>query len=214
MKYVILGAHLRRDDVEPVAVALECGALWLSAIEAADDRPHGDRDFLLQALRVRAQLLERATFVAIRYGFAARSAADASKKVQPHLQRWCDLLVEHRGRVEMTLKAAAANPVQRPQRSAFSSGAEYLKALHASSNAAQIDPAFREAVDEAVRPLAATSRWIHRDNASVELAILLPRERVDELRAAGEALKRDFPRVPFLLSGPWPLEVFADADHE
>jgi hypothetical protein len=30
---------------------------------------------------------------------------------------------------------------------------------------------------------------------------------------AGAALKRDFPSVPFLLSGPWPLEVFAD-DHE
>jgi hypothetical protein len=29
---------------------------------------------------------------------------------------------------------------------------------------------------------------------------------------AGAALKREFPDVPFLLSGPWPLEVFADAD--
>ncbi|HYM61631.1 MAG TPA: GvpL/GvpF family gas vesicle protein [Thermoanaerobaculia bacterium] len=219
MKYVILGAHLHREDVEPLAAALQCSPesadpLWLSAIEAADDQPLGDREFLLRATKVRAALLERATFIAIRYGFAAHSAGDASKKAAPHLRHWRELLVEHRGRVEMTLKVAAANPVARPERSSFSSGADYLKALHASSNAAHVEPEFRAAVDAAVRPLAAEARWVHRDNSSIELAFLLPGNRIDEVRAVAEALKREFPRVPFLLSGPWPLEVFADADHE
>jgi hypothetical protein len=31
---------------------------------------------------------------------------------------------------------------------------------------------------------------------------------------AGEELRELCPDVPFLLSGPWPLEVFADADRE
>ena len=42
---------------------------------------------------------------------------------------------------------------------------------------------------------------------------LVRRSDVAAVLAAGEALKRDFPHVPFLLSGPWPLEVFAD-DHQ
>jgi len=42
----------------------------------------------------------------------------------------------------------------------------------------------------------------------------MARDGVDRVRAAGEQLKRDFPDVPFLLSGPWPLEVFADDDHQ
>jgi hypothetical protein len=41
------------------------------------------------------------------------------------------------------------------------------------------------------------------------MAALIPRARIEEIFAAGEQLKRDFPRIPFLLSGPWPLEVFA-----
>ena len=40
------------------------------------------------------------------------------------------------------------------------------------------------------------------------------RDDVDRVRDAGRSLKQLFPRVPFLLSGPWPLEVFADDDHE
>ena len=56
-------------------------------------------------------------------------------------------------------------------------------------------------------------RWTARDNASVEMAALVRRNDVAAVFEAGAALKRDFPDVPFLLSGPWPLEVFAD-DHQ
>lgn len=212
MKLVVIGAHLRRDDVEPLAVALPVGQMFLSAVEVPDDQPLGDRELLLRVARIREQLLERATFIAIRYGFASSSPADAASKCAAHAERWKLLLEENCGRVEMTLKVAAASPQARPDRRDFTSGAAYLRALHAATSAAAADPAFREAVERRLVPLSVRHRWIHRDNASLEFVALVRRDRLDEVRAAGEELRAT--RVPFLLSGPWPLEVFADDDHE
>ena len=205
MKVVVIGAHLHRHDIEPIASALPAGDLWLSGVEVGDDQPLGDRELVLRVAKTRAALLDRATFVAIRYGFAV---GDISK-VAPHLARWRQLLEEHRDAVEMTLKAAVAAPRPRPDRHEFASGADYLRALHASG--AQIDPRFREAVEARIPCIR--RRWIARDNASVEMAALVKRDDIAAVIEAGAALKRDFPDVPFLLSGPWPLEVFAD-DHE
>jgi hypothetical protein len=202
MKLVVVGAHLRREDVEPVADAVPVGDIFLSGVPVADDQPLGDRELLIRVARVRAELLERATFVAIRYGFASASPAE---KALPHAKRWKALLEENRNRVEMTLKIAAANPKQRPDRKAFTSGAEYLKALHAST--ATVDDAFRQEVERTLVPLSAKHVW-----SANELAMLIERDKLDEVRAAGETLKKT--TVPFLLSGPWPLEVFADADRE
>jgi hypothetical protein len=207
MKSVVIGAHLEPGDVEPIAEALPVGGIFLSGVPVADDQPLGDRELLIRVAKVRAALLERATFVAIRYGFAAASAADAAVKCAPHLQRWKTALEEHRGDVEMTLKVIASKTVARPDRREFTSGAEYLKALHAATNAVQVDEEFRAAAD--ALPMQ-ERRWLHRDNASLELAMLVARGAVDEVKSAGEELKRRFPHVPFLLSGPWPLEVFAD----
>ena len=203
MKLVIIGAHLYRSDIEPIASALPAGDLWLSGVEVADDQPLGDRDLLLRVARMRAELLDRATFVAIRYGFAA---GDVSK-VSPYLATWRQLLEQHRDHVEMTLKIAAPAPRPRPDRHDFTSGADYLRALHASN--AEVSPEFRQAVE--ARIACIEHRWIPRDNASVEMAALIERGDVAAVFDAGAALKRDFPDVPFLLSGPWPLEVFADA---
>jgi len=203
MKLVIIGAHLHRHDVEPLAEAVAAGDLWLSGVEVEDDQPLGDRDLLLRVAKTRASLLDRATFVAIRYGFAA---GDISK-VSPYLATWRRLLEQHRNHVEMTLKVAAASPRPRPDRRDFTSGADYLRALHASS--AEVPARFREAVDARIPCIE--RRWIPRDNASVEMAALVRRGDVPAVFEAGAALKRDFPEVPFLLSGPWPLEVFADA---
>jgi hypothetical protein len=55
-----------------------------------------------------------------------------------------------------------------------------------------------------------THRWQHRDGKSLECALLVPRAEVARANEAGERLKDEFPNVPFLLSGPWPLEVFAE----
>ena len=210
MKSVVIGAHLLRDDVEPHAAAMPVGDLFLSAIEVADDQPVGDRELLLKVAEIRAKLLDVATFVAIRYGFTASSDAEAFAKTAAHHERWKKLLTANREHVEMTLKVAASSPAPRPDRHDFTSGADYLRALHASMQAANVDPEFRAAADRLLVPFAVKHRWIHRDEKSVELALLVPREKVASVNAAGQQLRES--NVPFLLSGPWPLEVFTDAD--
>ncbi|HET7434429.1 MAG TPA: GvpL/GvpF family gas vesicle protein [Thermoanaerobaculia bacterium] len=214
MKLIVIGAHQRRDDVEPLAIALPAGPLFLSAVEIAADQPLGDRDLLLRVAKIRGQLLDRATFVAIRYGFTAGNAIEAAVKCAAQIERWMRLLDEHREHVEMTLKVAATSAQPRPDRRGFTSGAEYLKALHAATHGVTIDDAFRAAVESRITPLTVEHRWIPRDEKSVEYVALIERSRIDDMRAAGEALKRECPHVAFLLSGPWPLEVFADADRE
>jgi hypothetical protein len=212
MKAVVIGAHLLRDDVEPLAEVIPAGELFLSAVSVADDQPLGDRELLLRVAGVRAKLLDVATFIAIRYGFTARSAEDAQGKIVSHLSAWKRVLTANRDNVEMTLKVAAVSARPRPDRHDFTSGAAYLKALHEATQAAVADPEFREAAQRLIVPLSVRHRWIHRDEKSLELAALVPRGSLDAVRAAGEELRAT--RVPFLLSGPWPLEVFADADHE
>ena len=214
MKSIVIGAHLVRDDIEPVAEAIPVGDLHLSALAVADEQPIGDRELLVRVAGIRTRLLEKASFIAIRYGFTALSTEDAFAKCAAHLPRWKRVLTAHRGHVEMTLKVAAASPMPRPDRRDFTSGADYLRALHAVTQAANVDPSFRAAVQRLVVPLGVTSRWQHRDERSVELAVLVERARVDEVLTAGEAIRLECPSVPFLLSGPWPLEVFADDDHE
>jgi len=213
MKSVVIGAHLYREDIEPIASAISVGDLFISVLDVADDRPLGDRDLLLQVADLRGKLLDRAMFIAIRYGFAARDPQDVVAKCAGLAPRWRGLLIAHREEVEMTLKAAAAAPPTRPDRRDFVSGAAYMRALHETAHAVYVDPQFRSGVERTLVPLATQHRWIHRDNSSVELAMLVRRRDLDAIRAAGEQLRRDFATVPFLFSGPWPLEVFAD-DHQ
>ena len=213
MKSVVIGAHLEREDVEPIADALPISEIFLSAVPVADDRPLGDRDLLLQVAEVRGRLLDRATFVAIRYGFAVRDEHEAEIKCRGRIPRWRELLVAHREQVEMTLKAAAVAVAARPDRHDFPTGAGYLRALHEKAQAVDIDPQFRNGIERTILPLTTEHRWIHRDGSSVELAMLVARRDVEIVLAAGEKLRREFSSAPFLLSGPWPLEVFAD-DHQ
>ena len=214
MKWIAIGAHLLRDDVEPLADAVAVGDLFLSALSVPDDQPLGDRELLVKIAGIRARLLDVATFIAIRYGFSFLSAEDAQSKCLGHLTRWKRVLTANRSNVEMTLKVAASSPQARPDRHQFASGAEYLRALHAATQAANVDPSFREAVEQRIVPLAAKHRWSHRDEKSVELTALIAREQLEDVQRAGEELRIATPHVPFLLSGPWPLEVFADDDHE
>jgi len=214
MKFIVIGAHLLRDDVEPVAQALPVGDLFLSALTIEEDQPLGDRELLLRMAGVRAKLLDVATFVAIRYGFTVASAEEAQWKCAARIAEWREVLTENRGNIEMTLKVAAAAPRPRPDRKEFTKGADYLRALHEARHSAAADPRFREAAEELILPLALRHRWLQRDEKSLELAALIPREQLKAMRAAGEALRERAPNVPFLLSGPWPLEVFADDDRE
>lgn len=214
MKWIAIGAHLLRDDIEPLAEAIPVGDLFLSALSIHDDQSLGDRELLLKIASVRAKLLDVATFIAIRYGFSFAGADDAQSKCLGHLTRWKRVLTGNRENVEMTLKVAASSPQARPNRHEFTSGAEYLRALHAATQAANVDPAFRAAVEQTIVPLATKHRWSHRDEKSVELTALIARGQLDDVKRAGESLRDAAPHVPFLLSGPWPLEVFADDDHQ
>jgi hypothetical protein len=213
MKLVMIGAHLERDDIEPPAEAMPVAGLWLSGMPVDDAQPLGDRDLLLRVAQTRAALLDRATFIAIRYGFAASNATEAAIKCAAHIEQWHRVLTACRGMVEMTLKVAAASSHPRPDRHDFESGAAYIRALHDATRAADVAPEFRRAVDASLAPLSVKHRWSTRDNASLEFAALVRRDSIDGVNDAGASLKRDFAHVPFLLSGPWPLEVFAD-DHE
>ena len=212
MKSIAIGAHLLRDDIEPHADAVPVGDLFLSAIAIPDDQPLGDRELLVKIAGIRAKLLEVATFIAVRYGFTFASPDEAQSKTLAHLAQWKRTLTANRANVEMTIKVAASSPLARPDRRDFASGADYLRALHAATQGASVEPAFRDAAETLLVPLAAKHRWIHRDEKSIELAALVERERLDAIRAAGEELRNT--GVPFLLSGPWPLEVFADDDRE
>jgi len=206
MKWVVIGAHLLRDDIDTPAEPIAAGDLFLSGLPIPDEQPLGDRDLLLRVARVRAALLDRATFIAVRYGFAINTHEEAAAKCSPHLARWRENLERHRLEVEMTLKVVAAERVEPPHRRDFTSGGDYLKALHAATKAVQVDPKFREDAER----LLANGRWQHRDNQSLELAALVARESVEKVKYEAIALKERFPHVPFLLSGPWPLEVFGE----
>lgn len=212
MKSIAIGAHLLRDDIAPLAEAVPIGDLFLSTLSVPDDQPLGDRELLIRIANIRAKLLDVATFIAIRYGFAFTSSDEAQSKCAVHLARWKRVLTANRDNVEMTLKVAASSPSVRPDRHDFASGAEYLRALHAATQAANVDPVFRETVEKTIVPFAIQHRWSHRDEKSVELTLLIERALLDGVRSAGEKLRET--GVPFLLSGPWPLEVFADDDHE
>ena len=209
MKRVAIGVHLRPDDVEPIAIAVPAGDVFFSAVELPDDQPLGDRDLLQRVADIRARLLDRATFIAVRYGYTFATEVEAKR-----LEQWRRVLEANRDHVEMTLKVAASSPRARPDRHDFSSGADYLRALHEATRAATADPRFREEAERLIAPHAVKFKWIHRDEKSLELTALAPRSNIDSIRGAGEELRRTCPDVPFLLSGPWPLEVFADDDHE
>ena len=214
MKFIILGIHLREGDIEPLTKAMAVAGLFASAVGVDDDRPLADRDLLVEMANVRAKLLDRATFVAVRYGFSVRDEKELAAKCADRTAKWRELLIAHREEVEMTLKApAAAAPPARPNRRDFESGSAYLRALYAATYAVDIDGQFRACIERTVVPRATQHRWI-RDSASVELAMLVRRTDLDAVRVAGEQLRRDFASVPFLLSGPWPLEVFASDDHQ
>src|SRR5256885_3541527 len=172
MKWVIAGAHLRAEDVEPLAAAIPAGELVLSGLEIADDQPLGDRDLLLRVAKLRAALLERAIFIAIRYGLTVHGEGEAVAKCASYLPRWRALLEVHCNDVEMTLKVAARSPKARPHRRDFKGGAAYLRALHEAVASAGVSDDFRAAAERAVGVM---HRWTHRDEKSLELAALILR---------------------------------------
>lgn len=215
MKYLLIGVHRRGAAIVAPAVAIPVGDLQVSAIELHDDTPLADRELLVRAAQLRARLLDAATFIAVRYGAAPHTHAEVERLVAAKAARWAELLDRYGDCVEMTMKVVTPPAAARPRRADATSGAEYLRALHAATRSAQVPEAFRAAVDASLGALAVRSRWAPRDEQSVECALLVRRADVEEARSRAEALRHSHPDVPFLFSGPWPLETFADDDdHE
>jgi hypothetical protein len=213
MKSVVIGIHLQRSDIEPVAKPMGVSGLYASVFDVDDDRPLGDRELLMEIAGVRAKLLDRATFIAIRYGFTVKGEDELAAKCAGRVEKWRELLAAHREEVEMTLKVPAAALPSRPDRHNFESGGAYLRALHEAARGVDIDPRFRAAVERTIVPIATQHRWL-RDASSLELAVLVHKNDTAAIHDAGERLQLEFATVPFLLSGPWPLEVFATDDHQ
>jgi len=209
-RYLILGAHLEPADaaVEGVTI-LSAPPLHLSAMPYDGDLGAADQATVLRASTLRRELIGREIFVAFRYGFSVTDEEDARLKVNERLPVWQELLNRNRGRVEMTLRTTGVTS-PRPDRHEFKSGGDYLRALFERRKNSTIEPDFKQAVEERFMPLVFDSKWIDREDGAREMVMLIDRSRLPEAEIRGRALKRDFPDVPFLLSGPWPLEVFAD----
>ena len=183
--------------------------LFLSAVAFEGERGPADSDTIARALAARAALVQRATFIAIRYGMSVADAEEARSRCAARLQSWRETLEKRKGTVEVTLRIAAAEKTQRPDRKAFQSGSEYLRALH-NSRVSRVDAATRSRFEEPFRGFALESRWLDRGDGGSELVLLIRREDLDRAREAGAALQASSPQTPFMLSGPWPLETFAD----
>lgn len=187
----------------------ETAPLIVSAIAFDAERGIADQELLGRALEARSALMARATFVAIRYGASVKDGYEAAAKCASFLSRWREVLDRHHGMAEITIRLAGAGKGERPDRHAFKRGSDYLRALHAA-RAAQIDESTRSAVEKTFVGLAAEHRWLAREDGGAEFVALVNRNDMEAVRNAGQRLQSEMREVPFLLSGPWPLEVFAD----
>jgi hypothetical protein len=209
MRYILIGVHLEREDAEIDGVTLfDVHDLVVSAIAIDEDTSTAAPEVLNRAMEVRRQLLDRQTFIAVRYGTPVRSAEEITERIATRSSQWRELLRRRRGLVEVTLKVAPVVKADRPDRATVASGTEYLTKLH-DMRKATLDDATRAAVASEFE-FAAESKWIARQDGGSELVSLVSREALARVREAGENLQRKLPDLAFLLSGPWPLEVFGD----
>jgi hypothetical protein len=210
-RYALIGAHRQRSDAEGVAgvTLFEIAPLIVSAIAFDAERGIAGQEVLVRALEARSALMSQATFVAIRYGASVKDGYEAAAKCASFLSRWREVLNKYQEMAEITIRIAGSGKGERPDRHAFKSGSDYLRALHAARSA-QIDGTTRAAVEQAFAALAAEHRWLAREDGSAEFVALVNRNDMNAVRKAGQSLQNEMRDVPFLLSGPWPLEVFAE----
>jgi hypothetical protein len=207
LRRIVIGAHLRAEDIvagESIAV----GDLFLSAVAVDEHRGVADSAFVEEVARLRQALIAQEIFVALRYGTTVSSESDAKEKCGPSLARWKELLERWRGFVEVTMKIAPTSEASRPARTEATSGADYLRRLDAMRRS-EVDETTRAAIDE-VFAFAAESKWTRRADGGWERAALIRRAELTELERIASTLRNIDGIPPFLLSGPWPLEAFAE----
>lgn len=209
---MLIGAHLDRTHVEPVSsvTPIDLGELVLSAATIHRDRGSSDPALLRSALESRDRLLDLATFIAIRWGSIVDSDEVAREKCASRIERWRTRLEKTQGMVEMTFKIGGKGKPVRPDFRSASSGRDYLQKLHDMRRGVEIDTNLLDRAEALFRPVAVELRQLRREDGGAEIALLVPRERLRSVAEAGRQLQEERPESPFLLSGPWPLEVFAD----
>ncbi|MEO8216539.1 MAG: GvpL/GvpF family gas vesicle protein [Acidobacteriota bacterium] len=215
-RYALIGAHLEQGDADTVegVTLFTAGPVIISAAPFDDSKGLASRQTIDSVAMLRGRLLNCQTFVAIRYGASVSSGDEAMPKCRPFIDRWHELLVRHRGKVEMTMKAVAGEGSLRPDRREFISGAGYLRDLQRLRSERALPVAFESAVESAFSPLTEEIRHVDRQDLSREFAFLIPRDKLEDAFELARTLKEEFPSVPFLFSGPWPLEEFARLEAE
>lgn len=211
-RIALIGAHLRHQDVEPVAsvTAIPTGGLVLSALELANGEATSSPHVIRRAIEARNALLERATFIAFRWGSTAGSIAHAQDQVADATARWQKVLERNQGFVEMTFKVGGSSRPGRPDHRSASSGGEYLRRIHEASRQVTVDEELLARAETVLNPLAERSRRLRRPDGGAEIALLIVRSKVSEAGRAAAGLREEMPDRPFLFSGPWPLETFVD----
>jgi hypothetical protein len=207
-RLMLVGAHLRAADSDVEGVTpIDAAGLTLSAVAFPASLHPSDRTLIARAVEARQKLIEREIFVAIRYGSAADTPDHARQLALPFLDQWSALLERHRGKIELTLKLAPRERPARPRRQDAASGRDYLEQLQ-RMRAISLSSDETETIERRFAPFE--QRWSQRSDGGSELALLASRTELDRVREAGEALRQELPHLPFVLSGPWPLEAFAD----
>jgi hypothetical protein len=207
-RLMLVGAHLRAADAAVDGVtSIDASPLTLSAVAFPASLHSSDRKLIGRTLEARQKLIEREIFVAIRYGAAADTPDQARQLALPFVARWNELLERHRGKIELTLKLAPRERPTRPRRQDAASGRDYLEQLQ-RMRAEALSSGERETIER--RFAEFEKRWCQRSDGGSELALLTSRTDLERVRKAGEALRQELPDLPFVLSGPWPLEVFAN----
>lgn len=210
VRYALIGAHLNGDDVAGIS-AVRCfdlGGLVVSALEFDPQQGMAAPAVIRRALEARKDLIARETFIAIRYGAAVAGEQEARSVCAPWMERWRRILEKRRGMVEVTLRIAGTKKPTAPNRKDFVSGTDYLRALHRHRQA-NLDPAAAGAIEALFEPLAAERTWVGRADGSSELVMLMSRANLEAVGRAADELKKRLPELPFMISGPWPLETFA-----
>lgn len=209
MRAILIGVHLEPEDAaDEQVVTFQAAGLTVSAIEISEESSTADPAVLKRAVETRARLLDRATFIAIRYGAPVRSSEEIVDRIGARAARWRELLTERRSLVEITLKVAPDAKATRPDRTSVTSGKEYLTRLH-EMRQGTLREETRAAAERAFA-FAEKLRWSSRQDGGSEMVALVRRDRVADVRHAGEMLRDELADVAFVLSGPWPLEVFGE----
>lgn len=208
-RYLLVGAHRKEHGQFDGVHFFQLHRVDVSAVAFDANVGPADPKVLERVAAMRRQMTHQETFIAFRYGATASTREEVRAKCADHETAWAATLERFDGMAEFTLKTATGAAPRRPTRSEVSSGREYLERLHASRSVALPDD-FKSAVEEQLAPLAERGSWNHRADGGHEFSFLVRRDAMNRVRESGESLKKRFPHTPFLLSGPWPLEVFAD----